>query len=221
MSPEYSSQAASRFWDQYRQKEIEKLSNLNPPLPCVKDFYYLYLQLQPSSKVLDLGCGRGCGGDAVWLAQQGCKIYGIDVSKRAIAYCQKLFKEFNLGGYFVQGALENIPFANIKFSAAICLETIDHVPLEKAGGGLSAVRSLLQPNGKILLTFDPPNTDQNEFEAGNVQVLPDSTWFYTQGKYQGMFFRRYTDKEIKKLVGEDNIISFEYSNSGDRYLVCR
>jgi 2-polyprenyl-3-methyl-5-hydroxy-6-metoxy-1,4-benzoquinol methylase len=221
MSCEYSVQAASKFWDQYRQGEIRKLLGPNPPLPCVKDFYYLHLQPQSSSKVLDLGCGRGCGCDAVWLAQEGCKIYGIDISGRAIAYCQKLFKDWSLAGHFVQGALENIPFTAIKFRAAICLETIDHVPLEKAKTSLSVVRSLLQPDGKILLTFDPVNTDQNEFEAGNVRVLPDGTWFYTQGKYKGMFFRRYTDSEIKRLVGEDKVISFEYSDDGNRYLVCR
>jgi tellurite methyltransferase len=65
---------------------------LGPPTKALTDF--LTGHLPPNARVLDVGCGQGR--DAVWLAQQGHSVVGIDISTvgieqlRDIAAAKKL-----------------------------------------------------------------------------------------------------------------------------------
>ncbi|MBN2383456.1 hypothetical protein JXQ70_11285 [bacterium] len=52
------------------------------------------------------------------------------------------------------------------------------------------------------------------------EIMPDGTLMFVRGEQQGMIFRRYTDHEIKELLDENRIISFQYSAEGDRIVVC-
>jgi len=51
--------------------------------------------------------------------------------------------------------------------------------------------------------------------------LSDGTLKFVRGKYKGMLFRRYQDEEIKLLLREKNIISFDHTKDGARVVVCR
>ena len=83
---------------------------------------------------------------------------------------------------------------------------------------MAEIRRVLMPNGVILLIFDPP--DQDEEILDEAEVLPDGTLRFVRGKQAGMLFRRYKDWEIKSLLGAQHIISFDYSDEGDRVIVC-
>ncbi len=83
---------------------------------------------------------------------------------------------------------------------------------------MAEIRRVLMPNGVVLLTFDPP--DQDEEILDEAEVLPDGTLRFVRGKQAGMLFHRYKDEEIKSLLGEQHIISFDYSDEGDRVIVC-
>ena len=173
--------------------------------------------LKDGATILDLGCGGGR--NAHYLAQRGYKVCGVDVVAAAVEFCQKRFTRFNLSGTFKQGAFDHIPFPDDYFSGVICVAALDHITFEGAQAAIVEIRRVLVPSGVLLLTFDPPETDEDILDEA--EVLPDGTLRFVRGRQAGMLFRRYQDKEIKSLLGEKNIISFDHTEDGTRVVVCR
>lgn len=70
--------------------------------------------------VLDIACGLG-----EWLhvcATDGAKVYGVDLSERAIEYCSKHMPD----GEFHAVPAENLPFADGQFNFVSCLGSLEH-----------------------------------------------------------------------------------------------
>ena len=185
------------------------------PDTALADFCKEYLK--DGAPVLDLGCGAGR--NAHYLAQLGYRICGVDISAAAVEFCRKRFVRFHLAGTFKQGTFDHIPFRDDSFSGVICVAALDHASFECAQSSIAEIRRVLAPGGVILLTFDPPETDEDLLDEA--EVLPDGTLKFVRGKQAGMLFRRYQDEEIKSLVGEQNIVSFTYAENGVRVIVCR
>jgi SAM-dependent methyltransferase len=172
--------------------------------------------LQPGVTILDLGCGGGR--NAHYLARNGYQVYGLDVAQGAVEFCRKRFARYHLPGTFKQGSFEHIPFPDDYFAAVICIAVLDHATLQSAQAAVAEIRRVLEPGGVILLTFDPP--DKDEALLDEAQVLPDGTLRFVRGRQAGMVFRRYQDGEIRSLLGEQHILSFDHSAEGDRVIVC-
>lgn len=173
--------------------------------------------LKDEAIVLDLGCGGGR--NAHYLAQRGYKVCGVDIAATAVEFCQKRFARFSLPGTFRQGTFDRIPFPDGVFSGVICVAAFDHVTLKTAQTSIVEVRRVLAPGGVILLTFDPLDTHEDILDEA--EVLADGTLRFIRGKQAGMLFRRYKDEEIKSLLGEPGIISFDHAGSRTRVIVCR
>ncbi len=185
------------------------------PADSLNDFCNKYLK--DGAAVLDLACGGGR--NAHYLAQRGYKVYGVDFAQSAVKFCKKRFERFNLSGTFKQGTMDSIPFRDDFFSGIICVAALDHVTVECAKRSLAEMRRVLSLDGVMLLTFDHPKQDEDIIHEA--EELSDGTLKYIQGDYIGMLFRRYSDKEIKSLVGEQHIISFNHTETGARVVICR
>ena len=185
------------------------------PASVVVDFCDNHLK--DEAVVLDLGCGGGR--NAHYLAQRGYKVCGVDIAATAVEFCQKRFARFSLPGTFRQGTFDRIPFPDGIFSGVISIAAFDHVTLKTAQTSIVEVRRVLAPGGVILLTFDPLDRDEDILDEA--EVLADGTLKSIRGKQAGMLFRRYQDKEIKSLLGEPSIISFDHAENGTRVAVCR
>jgi len=172
--------------------------------------------LTEGCSVLDLGCGGGR--NSHYLAQEGFELYGMDISEAAVDLCRKRFEKFNLKGNFRQGDFTSIPFEDNFFQGIVCIAAIDHVTLFGAEAAVREMRRIIKPGSKILITFDPQGTDDDIVHQA--EILSDGSLYFTEGDQQGMIFRRYTDTEIKELIGEENIISFDHSPSDLRMIVC-
>jgi len=173
--------------------------------------------LKPGDRVLDLGCGGGR--NAHYLAQRGYHVYGVDVAEGAVRVCQKRFARYNLSGEFNQGSFDNIPYEDGYFAAVFCIAALDHVSLRQAQSAMREMRRVLAPGGICLLTFDPEDTDDDMLD--DAEVLADGTLRFIKGDQAGMLFRRYRDGEIRTLVGEDRLLSFQHSDDGARIVMCR
>ncbi len=185
------------------------------PAICLVKFCDNYLG--SGSSILDLGCGAGR--NAYYLSQRGYKVYGLDIAHSGLSFSKKLFNRLGLDGIFVQGSFDTIPFCNHCFSGIICIAALDHALYNTARLAMSEMRRVLKPNGVILLTFDPEDTDEDILDEA--KVLSDGTLEFFKGKQKGLIFHRYKDLEINELVGEENIISFERTEKGTRIVICR
>ncbi|MFC1850195.1 class I SAM-dependent methyltransferase [candidate division CSSED10-310 bacterium] len=178
---------------------------------------YCSQYLAPGASILDLGCGGGR--NSQYLAQHGFKVWGIDISHAAIELCSKRFAFSNLSGDFQQGIFNRIPFDNHSFDGLICIAALDHVTVDIARETLTEIRRVVVHEGTALITFDPPETDEDILDEA--EILADGTLKFVRGNQDGMLFHRYQDDEIKLLIGEHRIISFTNSQSGGRIVICR
>jgi len=204
------------YWERYFSKMDPKTYDFNryKSSSALKDFCKRYLKT--GAAVLDLGCGEGR--NAHYLAEQGYKVFSVDFSATAVEFCRKRFIKFNLPGTFKQGSFNKIPFPDNSFSGIICIAALDHITFDEAEISIIEIRRVLEPGGKILLTFDPPHTDEDKLNQA--EILADGTLKFVRGDQKGMLFRRYKDEEIRSLLGEQTIIAFDYSETGARIIVC-
>jgi len=112
------------------------------------------LQLDDSSRVLEVGCGSG--GPALELARStGCEIVGVDLHEEAVANASRMAREAGLdalANFVCADAGEPLPFESEAFGALLCIDTVNHLADRPRVFG-DWVR-LLAPGGRLLFT-DP------------------------------------------------------------------
>lgn len=95
-------------------------------------------------KVLDLGCGSGQV--AAYLKKQGYRIWGIDISKRAVSLAKKL----KIGEFLVGDIEEKLPYRPSFFDIVFWGDGIEHVfEPEKV---LKEVKRVLKPGGRVIIS---------------------------------------------------------------------
>ena len=209
--------SANDYWEEEYKGLNPETYDYSQSKPSFSLLDFCNACLQSAAVILDLGCGEGR--NAHYLAQQGYKVYGVDIAMGAVKFCEGRFALHRLSGTFKQGTLDHIPFPDNYFDCVICIAAMDHATLETAQHAMSEIRRTLVPRGIVLLTFDPQDTDDDL--VGDAEILADGTLKFFRGIQTGMLFRRYADQEIKSLVGEEHIVSFSRMEHGSRIVVCR
>ncbi len=204
------------FWERaIRRIDPETVDfSKSKPHECLAPFCDAHVE--KGACVLDLGCGGGR--NSQFLAEKGFSVHGLDISPAGVDLTRERLKRAGLAGTFSVGEFTAIPYPNNSFSAIVCIAALDHVTLPGAGKALGEMRRVLRPGGKMLLTFDPPGRDEEI--KGEATVQEDGSLYFIRGEQEGMLFRRYTDREIEDLIGRSNMISFEYTDEGERVVAC-
>ena len=91
--------------------------------------------------ILDVGCGTGA--NLLMLSQFG-DAEGVDISEDALAFC----RERGLANVKL-GAAEKLPYDDGTFDLVTALDVVEH--LDDDLGGLSEMRRVLRPGGRVLL----------------------------------------------------------------------
>ena len=159
------------YWEQAFQAATVETYNFGRSKPATPVRKFCQRYLAPGDPVLDLGCGLGR--NAHYLAAQAYDVSGVDLSEAAVTFCRQRFARFGLSGTFKQGSFDQIPFPDDSYSGIVCVAALDHVPIEQARAAMEEMRRVLRPGGSILLTFDPP--DQDEDLLDEATVLADGT----------------------------------------------
>jgi SAM-dependent methyltransferase len=100
-----------------------------------------YDYLEPESKILDMGMGEGR--NAVFLAQKGHHVTGIDISSVAVKKARFLAKEFGVKIKTVVGTLTKYKIPDASFDAIICFYYVDRELNEK-------IQKWLKPGGLLI-----------------------------------------------------------------------
>jgi 2-polyprenyl-3-methyl-5-hydroxy-6-metoxy-1,4-benzoquinol methylase len=97
--------------------------------------------------IADAGCGTGYG--ASYLAEKGAaSVLGLDVSSKAIAYCQKTFKREGLA-FEVADLSATIPATTRSLDAIFSSQAMEH--LADVEAFFNECRRVLKPNGFMVI----------------------------------------------------------------------
>jgi ubiquinone/menaquinone biosynthesis C-methylase UbiE len=110
------------------------------------------LDLKPTDKVLDLGCGTGvlCRMIGKLLdVDSGGNVIGIDAAGKMIEVARKKRGAPNI--HFEVMAAENLSFENQKFDAVVSSLFFHHVPLDLKEKALSEAYRVLKPGGRLVI----------------------------------------------------------------------
>jgi len=77
-------------------------------------------------RVLEIGCG--CGSEAERFARAGAHYTAIDLTNAGVCITRQRFQMASLGGRFVQGDAENLPFADDSFDFVYSHGVLHHTP---------------------------------------------------------------------------------------------
>ncbi|MFH9353441.1 class I SAM-dependent methyltransferase [Kitasatospora sp. NPDC017646] len=97
--------------------------------------------------VADLGCGPGHV--AGWLAGQGARVVGIDLSPRMVELAGREHPE----AAFRTGDLLALPAGDGEFAAAVALYSVIHLEPDELLPAFVEMRRVLRPGGVLLVSF--------------------------------------------------------------------
>ncbi|GAA1158044.1 SAM-dependent methyltransferase [Kitasatospora gansuensis] len=104
-------------------------------------------QTEPGTPIADLGCGPGH--IAGWLAEQGARPVGVDLSPAMVGIARREHPKLE----FREGDLLHLPAADGEFGAAIALYSVIHLAPAELRPAFTEIHRTLRPGGLLLLAF--------------------------------------------------------------------
>ncbi|MEK6750880.1 MAG: methyltransferase domain-containing protein [Chloroflexota bacterium] len=150
-------ETVAEAYDRNADKYDEFIEN-NPNLMRMRQRVYQFItaRLPKDSRILDLACGTGT--DAVWFAQNGYSVFGVDISGEMLERAKEKAKDLNLQNRlsFEQLSYTDLNKANtgqfdLTFSNFGGLNCVADMKLVA-----ESVRPLLKPNARVIWALMPP-----------------------------------------------------------------
>ncbi|KRV48604.1 hypothetical protein AQ490_24465 [Wenjunlia vitaminophila] len=127
---------AARLHDELAGKPLDRAL-----LTCLME------QTEPGTAIADLGCGPGHV--AAWLAANGARAVGIDLSAGMVEAGSRRFPRVE----FREGDLLDLPASDGEFGSAVALYTIIHLRPGDLLHAFGEAARVLRPSGLLLLSF--------------------------------------------------------------------
>lgn len=109
-----------------------------------------YLDPKEGERILDAACGDGTL--SLKIAERGCKVHGIDMSKDVIKRAEHLAERERIACEFEVGNAEDLPYPDEYFDKIVCSSSLEH--FKDDTGALKEMNRVLRTNGIIVLTTD-------------------------------------------------------------------
>jgi 2-polyprenyl-3-methyl-5-hydroxy-6-metoxy-1,4-benzoquinol methylase len=118
-----------------------------------KDFCLAFLcqQVKPGARILDVGCGAGV--IALEAVRNGFVVHGVDVAKKMILLCHRLFFENGIDPArycFTAGEITDLDLPENSFDGILAVGFLEYQPDELKV--LTYMHKLLQPGGVLIIT---------------------------------------------------------------------
>lgn len=127
--------------DQFNEQRAQRYA-LEPEILTFTRF-----EQYQGKRVLEIGVGLGAD-HQVW-AEQGCDLYGIDLTERAINWTSKRLETFGLLSNLQVGDAENLPFQNSEFDVVYSWGVLLYCP--DMNRAISEVHRVLKPGGEAIV----------------------------------------------------------------------
>ncbi|PYX81996.1 MAG: SAM-dependent methyltransferase, partial [Acidobacteria bacterium] len=109
------------------------------------------MQLRPSDRVLDLGCGAGWATRLLAARVPEGKVIGVDISDEMIERARRSSSNFS-SIEFAVGSLEKIASADDSFDKALSIESFYYYPDQ--GAALDELHRVLKPGGRFFILIN-------------------------------------------------------------------
>lgn len=161
-----------RDWDKiYKTRgsiQIEVLPKIRRIVP--------FLRENQVKRVLDLGCGTGR--HTVFLAKQGFKVTGIDISDTALEITTDKLDGINIKNVeLLRNDMASIPFSDNYFDAVICTGVLTHGTIGKIRKTVHEIHRVIRKGGFLiadtLSVRDPDYGIGKELEPGTFLGLEE------------------------------------------------
>lgn len=148
-------------------------------------------------RVVDVPCGMGWGTSLMTGAQT---LTGIDIDPESIAEAKQRYGD---KATFRVGSMAALPFAENSIDVVVCLEGIEHVPVDVGDEFLKEAARVLTPEGRLLLS-SPFCTKGGH--SGN----PYHVHEYQPEEIRGKLGKRFRiASEVERKVGPLTVLYFE------------
>jgi SAM-dependent methyltransferase len=108
----------------------------------------------PAGRALDLGCGTGT--NAIYLAERGWDVAGVDFVGKAIAAARRKAEAAGVTIEFRQGDVTRLESLEGPFDLAVDIGCFHGVPEDRRAAYVAGLRRLLRPGATFLLyAFNP------------------------------------------------------------------
>ena len=143
--------------------------------------------------------------NTVFLAREGFKVVGLDISRTAVKLASKRADDENvINCMFVAGSFTDLPFSDAQFDAAFSSYGIENAPLSGTKKALSEMKRVVRDMGLMLVTLH--SIRHWRFGEGR-QIGPHT--FLISDIIEGKQFRFVThffgEEDARRLFQEPNL----------------
>jgi len=124
---------------------FDRLRNEIEPA-ALQDQVYRYAAFDQKA-VLEVGCGNGYLLSRY--ARHGARVWGVDLTRTAVALAQQRFELGALRGYFAQGDAQRLPFRDGSFDLVVSAGVLHHVP--DIAAAIAEIHRVLKPAGLFVI----------------------------------------------------------------------
>lgn len=108
------------------------------------------LDPKEGERILDVACGGGQL--SLKIAERGCKVHGIDISKRKINSAKRLAERAKIIAQFEVADAHHLPYPDGYFDKVVCSSSLEHFPSDIEA--LKEMNRVLKTSGTLVLTTD-------------------------------------------------------------------
>lgn len=132
------------------------------------------------TRILDLGCGAGR--HLVFLARQGFRVYGMDVSVTGIHFAHEWLSREGLSASIVTADMTRLPYPEAFFDGLVSAYVIFHNTLAGMRQSIAEIHRVLKPGGVGFLTFQ----SRRSYRYGRGELLEANTYIADLGEDAGV-----------------------------------
>lgn len=163
-----------------------------------------WLDPKEGERILDVACGGGTL--SLKIAERGCNVHGIDISKQAINSAKRLAEREKITCEFEIGSAEDLPYPDRYFDKVVCSSSLEHFKDDiKALRGMNRVLKL---NGSVVLTTDSFNYPVSEELKEMHRKIAYVVNYYTPEKLKERFEIAGLEMNGSKYLLNSRITSF-------------
>jgi SAM-dependent methyltransferase len=190
--PSDSRELQRKFYDDTADEYRENFQQVNPYFRFVVDHFLAAVAPRAGERVLELGSSGGRF--TLPLLEAGCRVTGVDISPRSIAYLERLVADHPLRGNLTlldddAGTLTKITARD--FDAVVGAHILHH--LDDIRAALAAAWSRLRPGGRAV--FVEPNPWNLQWYV-HVTIHPRRRWRVERG-----FLRMWPQRVRRAFLG--------------------